>query len=165
MVNELQTKIWQLCLICADLHWFFLSNHLSSQATGGCHGDHWPTWRVIKGLESLWLQSSDLRLKKSRMLARTETYDDWYEVTRSHVAKGHQIYDHLSKTNKMLFIFCVFPFFLIFLLCSSSFWWKTKGRDTSRLKNPVIYVWVWLWGNVTRIAHHHQLHYWSENID
>lgn len=51
---------------------FFLSNHLFSQATGGCHGDHGPTQRVIKGLESLWLQSSDVRLKNSRMLARTE---------------------------------------------------------------------------------------------
>lgn len=74
MVNELQTQIWQLCLICADLHYFFfLSNHLSSQATGGCHGDHRPAQRVIKGLDLLWLQSLDARLKKSRTSARLQT--------------------------------------------------------------------------------------------
>lgn len=51
----------------------------------------------LRDLSRCDCKSSNARLKKSRMLARTETYDDWYEVTGSHVAKGRKLYDHLSK--------------------------------------------------------------------
>lgn len=108
MVNESQTQIWQLCLICADLHCFFsLSNHLSSQANGGCHGDHWPAQRVIKGLDLLWLQSLDARLKKSWMLAGTQPRTEirWLiqrygcSPTTTLGDRAPQIYDHLPKIH------------------------------------------------------------------
>lgn len=102
MVNELQTQIWQLCLICADLHYFFfLSNHLSSQATGGCHGDHRPAQRVIKGLDLLWLQSLDARLKKSRTSARLQTRT---EIRRRYNTDPHDGVGGERPSNIWLFI-------------------------------------------------------------
>lgn len=141
MVNELQTQIWQLCLICADLHYFFffLSNHLSSQATGGCHGDHRPAQRVIKGLDLLWLQSLDTRLKKSRTSARLQTRTeirrrcntDPHDVVGGERPSNIRLY---SKVYNLLVIFKrSFPFFMLSLLCSSSLGWKTNRRDATRL--------------------------------
>lgn len=56
------TGFLKRCLVCADLHCFFLPIILSPGTSAGCHGDLRPARRVIRGLDSLcdcWLGHSD----------------------------------------------------------------------------------------------------------
>lgn len=85
--------------LCWPTLLFFPSNHLSSQATGGCHGDHRPAQRVIKGLDLLWLQSLDARLKKSRARLQTRA-----EIRRRYNTDPHEDVGGWRPSNIPLFI-------------------------------------------------------------
>lgn len=72
----------------------FPSNHLSSRATAGCHGDQRPAWRVIRGLDSLWL------------LARTHRWKSWICELRNEWQQGRHLINTVLVTGQWVGVQC-----------------------------------------------------------
>lgn len=104
MVNELQTQIWQLCLICADLHYFFFFSPIifpprPLAAAMGTIGQPKESLRDLTCCDcKAWTR--DWKSRGRQLDFRLVRRYDGVAIqtpTTSLVARGRQIYDFIPK--------------------------------------------------------------------